>query len=121
MLKDLKDFLTRGNVVGLAVAVIIGVAFGAVILSFTEDILMQIIGGIFGQPDFSDLKLEIGDVVIFYGRFLNALINFLIIGTVMFFVVEGYERVFPPKEDGPSEVDLLEEIRDLLKSQRPQT
>ena len=58
MMKDLKDFLMRGNVVGLAVAVIIGVAFGAVVLSFTQDILMQIIGGIFGQPDFSSLTLE---------------------------------------------------------------
>ncbi len=119
MIKDLKDFLMRGNVIGLAVAVIIGVAFGAVVLSFTKDILMQIIGGIFGQPDFSGLTLNVGDVVVFYGRFLNALINFLIIGTTMFFVVKGYEKVFPPEEDGPSEVDLLEEIRDLLKSQRP--
>jgi large conductance mechanosensitive channel len=121
MIKDTKDFLTRGNVVGLAVAVIIGVAFGAVVLSFTQDILMQIIGGIFGQPNFSDLTLEIGDIVIFYGRFLNALINFLIIGTTMFFVVKGYEKVFPPKEAGATEVDVLEEIRDLLKSQRPST
>ncbi|MGZ8753249.1 MAG: large conductance mechanosensitive channel protein MscL [Acidimicrobiia bacterium] len=120
-MKDLKDFLTRGNVVGLAVAVIIAVAFGAVVLSFTQDILMQIIGGIFGQPDFSDLTLEIGDIVIFYGRFLNALINFLIIGMTMFFVVKGYEKVFPPKEAGATEVDVLEEIRDLLKSQRPST
>jgi large conductance mechanosensitive channel len=118
-MKDLKDFLMRGNVVGLAVAVIIGVAFGAVVLSFTQDILMQIIGGIFGQPDFSSLKLEIGDIVIFYGRFLNALINFVIIGTTMFFVVKGYEKVFPPAEPGTTELDVLEEIRDLLKSQQP--
>jgi large conductance mechanosensitive channel len=119
MIKELKDFLMRGNVVGLAVAVIIGVAFGAVVLSFTQDILMQIIGGIFGQPDFSSLTLKIGDIVLFYGKFLNALINFLIIGTVMFFVVKGYEKVFPPKEPGVTELDVLEEIRDLLRSQRP--
>jgi large conductance mechanosensitive channel len=118
MMTDLKDFLMRGNVVGLAVAVIIGVAFGAVVLSFTQDILMQIIGGIFGQPDFSSLTLTVGDIVIYYGKFLNALINFLIIGTTMFFVVKAYEKVFPPKEPGASELDVLEEIRDLLKSQR---
>jgi large conductance mechanosensitive channel len=121
MMKDLKDFLMRGNVVGLAVAVVVGVAFGAVVLSFTQDILMQIIGGIFGQSDFSSLTMSIGDIVLFYGKFLNAVINFLIIGTTMFFVVKGYEKVFPPAAEGPSEVDLLEEIRDLLKSQRPPT
>ena len=120
MMKDLKDFLLRGNVVGLAVAVIIGVAFGAVVLSFTQDILMQIVGGIFGQPDFSSLTLKVGDIVLYYGKFLNALINFLIIGTVMFFVVRGFEKLFPPKEAGATELDVLEEIRDLLKSQRPQ-
>jgi len=120
VMKDLKDFLLRGNVVGLAVAVIIGVAFGAVVLSFTQDILMQIIGGIFGQPDFSSLTLKVGDIVLYYGKFLNALINFLIIGTVMFFVVRGFEKLFPPKEAGATELDVLEEIRDLLKSQRPQ-
>ena len=120
MMKDLKDFLLRGNGVGLAVAVIIGVAFGAVVLSFTQDILMQIIGGIFGQPDFSSLTLKVGDIVLYYGKFLNALINFLIIGTVMFFVVRGFEKLFPPKEAGATELDVLEEIRELLKSQRPQ-
>jgi large conductance mechanosensitive channel len=118
-MKDLKDFLVRGNVVGLAVAVIIGVAFGAVVLSFTQDILMQIIGGIFGQPDFSGLTLTVGDIVVYYGKFLNALINFVIIGTTMFFVVKGYEKAFPPAEPGATELDVLEEIRDLLKSQRP--
>jgi large conductance mechanosensitive channel len=119
MIEDLKDFLMRGNVIGLAVAVIIGVAFGAVVLSFTQDILMQIIGGIFGQPDFSSLTLKIGDIVVYYGKFVNALINFLIIATTMFFVVKGYEKVFPPKEEGANELDVLEEIRDLLKSQPP--
>jgi large conductance mechanosensitive channel len=58
---------------------------------------------------------------LYYGKFLNALINFVIIGTTMFFVVKGYEKVFPPEEAGASEVDVLEEIRDLLKSQRPPT
>ena len=120
MIKDLKDFLMRDYVVGLAVAVIIGVAFGAGLsFSFTQDVLMQIIGGIFGQPDFSDLKLEIGDVVIFYGRFLNTLINFLIIGTVMFFVVRDVRSSSRRRKKAASELDVLEEIRDLLKSQRP--
>jgi large conductance mechanosensitive channel len=117
MIKDLKDFLLRGNVVDLAVAVIIGVAFGAVITSFTDDVLMQIVGAIGGEPDFSALTLEIGDGVIRYGSFLNAVISFLIIGTVLFFVVKAYEKIVPKKDAAAKEVDLLTEIRDLLKAQ----
>jgi large conductance mechanosensitive channel len=117
MIKDLKDFLLRGNVVDLAVAVIIGVAFAAVITSFTDDILMQIIAAIGGQPDFSSLTINIGDGVIRYGSFLNAVISFLIIGAVLFFVVKAYEKIVPKKDAAAKEVDLLTEIRDLLKAQ----
>jgi large conductance mechanosensitive channel len=115
MLKDLRDFLMRGNVVDLAVAVIIGIAFGAVVASFTDDILMQIISGIFGEPNFNDLTWEIGDVVIRYGRFLTALVNFLIIGTALFFIVRALEQIMPKKDAAATEVDLLTEIRDLLR------
>ncbi len=117
MIKDLKNFLLRGNVVDLAVAVIIGVAFGAVIVSFTDDILMQIIAAIGGQPDFSTLTINIGDGVIRYGAFINAVISFVIIGTVLFFVVKAYEKLVPKKDAAAKEVDLLTEIRDLLKAQ----
>jgi large conductance mechanosensitive channel len=117
MIKDLKDFLLRGNVVDLAVAVIIGVAFGAVIVSFTDDILMQVIAAIGGQPDFSTLTINIGDGVIRYGAFINAVISFVIIGIVLFFVVKVYEKIVPKKDAAAKEIDLLTEIRDLLKAQ----
>jgi large conductance mechanosensitive channel len=121
MLQDLKKFLFRGNVVDLAVAVIIGIAFGLVVASFVDDILMQIIGAIFGEPDFADLTFKIGDGVIRYGEFINAVINFVLVGTALFFVVKLFERLQRKRdtEEEPTELDLLREIRDELASHRP--
>ena len=87
MLKGFRDFIMRGNVVDLAVAVVIGAAFGAVITSFVNDVLMQIIAAIGGQPDFSSLSFKIGEGVVKYGSFLNALITFLLIAAAVYFVV----------------------------------
>jgi large conductance mechanosensitive channel len=87
MLKGFRDFILRGNVVDLAVAVVIGAAFGAVVKSFVDDILMRIIAAIFGQPDFSSLTFTIGKGVIAYGSFLNALITFVLIAAAIYFVV----------------------------------
>ncbi|MGH9048732.1 MAG: large conductance mechanosensitive channel protein MscL [Acidimicrobiia bacterium] len=116
MLQDLKKFLLRGNVVDLAVAVILGIAFGLVIASLVDDVIMAIIGAIFGKPNFNDLTFDIGDGVVFYGRFLTAVVNFLIIGTALFFVVRAVERFFKTAEPEPTaEVRLLTEIRDELR------
>ena len=79
MLQDLKKFLLRGNVIDLAVAVIIGIAFGAVILSLVNDVIMPVIGAVFGKPNFSDLTFKVGDGVVAYGKFITAVVNFLII------------------------------------------
>ncbi|HSL95490.1 MAG TPA: large conductance mechanosensitive channel protein MscL [Thermoleophilia bacterium] len=86
-LQELKAFLLRGNVIDLAIAVVIAVAFGAVVTSFVNDILMQIIAAIFGQPDFSALSFSLGDSEIYYGKFLNAVITFVIIGAAVFYFV----------------------------------
>ena len=86
-LDDLKSFLLRGNIVDLAVAFVIAVAFGAVVVSLVNDVIMQIVAAIIGQPDFSGLSFDIGDTPIYYGKFLTALINFLIIATVVFYFV----------------------------------
>ena len=86
-MREFRDFLLRGNIVELAVAVVIGVAFAALIASFTADILTPLLG-IFGVPDFSTLTITTpGGAVIAYGRFLNALISFLIVAAVIFFLV----------------------------------
>lgn len=87
MLKDFKEFLLRGNLVALAVAVVIGVAFGAVITSFVENIITPLIAAIGGQPDFSELTFEINNSTFHYGLFINALIAFVIIAAVVFFLV----------------------------------
>jgi large conductance mechanosensitive channel len=87
MIKGFRDFILRGNVIDLAVAVVIGAAFGVVIKSFVDDILMQIIAAIGGQPDFSTLSFTIGEGVIRYGAFLNAVISFLLIAAAIYFVV----------------------------------
>lgn len=116
MLQDLKKFLLRGNVVDLAVAVIIGIAFGAVVASLVDDVIMAVIGAIVGKPNFNDLTLDIGDGVVFYGRFLTSVVNFLIIGAVLFLIVRAVERFFRTEEPEPTaEVRLLTEIRDELR------
>lgn len=87
LLQEFKAFILRGNVVELAIAVVIGVAFGAVVTSFVDDIIMQIVAAVGGQPDFSSLDFTINDASIRYGAFLNAVISFVILAAVIFFFV----------------------------------
>jgi large conductance mechanosensitive channel len=87
MLQEFKQFILRGNVIDLAVAVVIGAAFGAIVTSLVENIITPLIGAIGGQPDFSGLSFELNNSEIRYGAFLNALLSFLIIAAVIFFAV----------------------------------
>jgi len=125
MLKEFRDFINRGNVVDLAVAVIIGGAFGAIITSLVNDIIMPLIGVILGGLDFSSLSIQVGEAQILYGSFIQAIVYFLIIAFVLFLAVRGYNKLQkeeeeqappPPPEPSPEE-KLLAEIRDLLKEQ----
>jgi len=124
MIKEFREFLLRGNVVDLAVAVVLGAAFGAVVTSFVNDILMQFIAMIGGTPDFSGLSFTINDAEFRYGAFLNAVIAFVIIAAVIFFfVVRPINKLMArrkagelPEADAVTEdVVLLGEIRDLLR------
>ena len=115
MLEDLRKFLLRGNVIDLAVAVIIAIAFGIVVNSLVSDVIMAFIGAIVGKPNFDDLTFDIGDGVVRYGRFITAVVNFVIIGTVLFFIVRAVQKVFRQQEGKPTEVELLTEIRDELR------
>lgn len=137
MINEFKAFIARGNVLDLAVAVIIGAAFGAIVTSLTEDVIMPIIGAATGGLDFSNHFIRLGPIpagftgdpasyaalkaagvaMIGYGSFITAAINFLIIGFVIFLLVRQANKLIGKKEDaaGPSEVDLLTEIRDELK------
>lgn len=120
MLKGFRDFILRGNVVDLAVAVIIGAAFGTVVTSMVEDVITPLIGALGQQPDFSAIML--GPIRI--GNFINAVISFLILALVIYFlIVTPMNRVTEqlkrdekkPEEEPSNEEKLLAEIRDLLK------
>jgi large conductance mechanosensitive channel len=87
MLKEFRAFILRGNLVDLAVAVVIGTAFGAVVAALVRDLITPVIAAVGGQPDFSTLKFTINDSVFKYGDFINALLSFLIIAAVVFFLV----------------------------------
>ena len=87
MLKGFKEFILRGNVVDLAVAVVIGVAFGAVVTAFVKDLITPLIAAIFGQTDFSALTFTINKSQFFYGSFINAVISFVLIAAAIYFVV----------------------------------
>ena len=118
MIKEFREFLLRGSIVDLAVAVVIGAAFGAIVTSLVADIITPLLG-IFGIPDFSTWVIQVGDSEMRIGAFLNTLISFLVIAAAIFFlVVKPMNRLMPKKEEGPagpSEVDLLTEIRDELR------
>jgi large conductance mechanosensitive channel len=104
MLKGFRDFILRGNVVDLAVAVIIGTAFGAVVTSLTKDIIMQVVAATVHTPDFSGLAAGLNGTPIKYGSFLNAAINFLIIAAVIYFFVVVPLNYLLAKVKGPVHV-----------------
>lgn len=124
IVKEFKQFISRGNVMDMAVGVIIGSAFGKIVSSIVDDILMPLIGVIIGGLDFSNLTIKVSDVTIRYGVFIQNVIDFLIVAACIFFMIkiinritkkeEKKEEVTPKKDE---QVVLLEEIRDLLKKQ----
>ncbi|UNY99888.1 large-conductance mechanosensitive channel protein MscL [Zhouia spongiae] len=132
--KDFKSFLLKGDIVNLATAVIVAGAFGKIVSSFTNDILMPPIGMLLGNVDFSELKYVLQEAVvdasgettqaavsINYGSFIQFIIDFIIIGFAIFMVLKAYEKTkkkeeaAPAAPKGPSQEELLAEIRDLLK------
>lgn len=135
MLKEFKEFIMKGNVLDLAVAVIIAGAFGKIVTSFINDVLMPPIGLALGGVDFADLMFvlkeasvdaagnEVAAVAVRYGAFINTIISFLIIAFVIFLIVKSYNNSLRKKEEpapepepaGPTQEELLTEIRDLLK------
>jgi large conductance mechanosensitive channel len=124
MLTEFREFILRGNVVDLAIAVVIGAAFGAIVTAFVADFVTPLIAALGGQPDFGALTFKINGSVFRYGHFLNAMISFLIIAAVIFFfVVKPLNALLArrkakekPAPEAPAEdVMLLTEIRDLLR------
>ena len=144
MLSDFKEFIAKGNVMQLAVAVIIGGAFATIVKSLTDEVIMPIVGAVFGGADFSSYFIllsvpegfegdvtdfaalkEAGAAMIGYGAFVTAIINFVILAFIIFLLVrytmkvmeqmEKKEEEAPEEPAGPTEIDLLTEIRDSLK------
>lgn len=120
LIKEFREFAVKGNIVDLAVAVIIGGAFGKIVSSLVEDIVMPAVGSL-GRVDFKSLMWQVGDAKIMYGKFLQTCVDFLIITAAIFVMVKiinelrrKYEDK-PPAATPPRQEQLLEEIRDLLK------
>jgi len=142
MIKEFKEFIAQGDAFDLAVGIILGIAFCAVVSSLVDDVIMQLIGAIFGQPSFNAINIHWGDQLsgeaalavrdkypgledvyenqIFIGALVTKLINFVIVGLVLFFLVKAINKLKRPQEvvvvAGPSEVELLTEIRDSLRT-----
>jgi large conductance mechanosensitive channel len=126
MVRQFRDFLLRGNVVDLAVAVVVGAAFGAVIAALVKDIITPLIAAIGGKPNFGALHFTVNSSQFLYGDFLNAVISFVIVAAAIFFLVVKpvgtlMERrkagLEPEPEAVPEDVVLLGQIRDLLREQ----
>lgn len=134
MLKEFKEFAMRGNVVDLAVGVIIGAAFGKIVTSLTNDVIMPVAGLVLGKVDFSNLFINLGEgdyatlkaatdagaPILRYGVFMNSILDFIILAFIIFLMVRAMNRIRatePPPPPGPTpDQQLLTEIRDLLKS-----
>ena len=123
-LKEFREFAVKGNVVDLAVGVIIGAAFGKIVSSLVADIVMPVIGVLVGGIHYEDLIFQWGDAQITYGKFLQNLVDFVIIALVIFLMVKAINHFRrkseqePPAAPPPRDVQLLEEIRDLLKQRK---
>lgn len=116
MVQEFKDFINNGNVFHTAVGLIMALAFAPVVTGFIDNIIMPIVAAIFGEPNFNAISIGVGDAEILIGAWITIVIGFLLLALVMFFLVRMYNKANPPEPeaDGPSEVDLLTEIRDGL-------
>ena len=121
-MKEFKEFINKGNVMDMAVGMIIAGAFGSIVTALVDNILMPIVGMLLGGVNFADLSVKVGDAAIGYGAFIQAIVDFLIIALVIFVIVKNINKMKKeepeepeePEED-PADIALLKEISDLLK------
>lgn len=129
MIKEFKEFISKGNVMDMAVGIIIGGAFTAIVTALVDSILMPIIGAISGGKSVADMSIMVGNAAIGYGAFIQAIIDFLLIAWVLFLIIKALNKakaaVAKEEEEAPAEpeadpadIALLKEIRDLLKEQK---
>ncbi len=126
MFKDFRDFISRGSVINLAIGVIMGAAFTSIVNSLVEDMFMPLIGVLLGGVNFEDLAFQVGEASINYGMFIQAVINFLLVALILFFILRAIlavekeldseeDKVVEEQPQPPEDIQLLTEIRDLLK------
>ncbi len=129
MIKEFQDFIARGNVMDMAVGIIMGAAFTAIVTSLVDDLVNPLIGLVIGGVDFSAMSFGVADAQFLYGNFINAVIKFIIIAWVVFLLVKGVnsmkdaamakeEAAVEEEPAGPTQEELLTEIRDALKAGR---
>lgn len=118
MIKEFKEFILRGNVIDLAVGVIIGAAFSAIVKSFVDNLINPLIGIFVRNSSLAQMYFKVGKAKFTYGAFINDVINFVIIAFVIFLVVKGINKLFPKKDEAATadaQLETLKEIRDLLQ------
>jgi large conductance mechanosensitive channel len=120
MWKDFKAFINKGNVVMIAVGLVMALYFQQIVNAVLDGVINPIIAAIFGQPDFTQIGFDIGDARISIGLVIDAVLSFIIVALVLFVIIKAYNRYKAPGGDGgPTEVELLTEIRDELRVGRP--
>ncbi len=125
--KEFKEFISKGNVMSMAVGIIVGSAFTAIVTSLNQDIITPLLGLILGQIDFTSLAITVGGASVMYGNFIQAVITFLITALTLFFVLKAFNRLTERKKEEeakpeepapvPEDIQLLTQIRDLLKKE----
>lgn len=119
MIKEFKDFINKGDVVTIAVGLIMALYFKEIVQALLDGVIMPIIAAIFGEPNYQNIGFDLGDAFISIGLVINAVIIFVAVAFILFLLVKGYNKWKADEEEeesGPSEVDLLTEIRDALKN-----
>ena len=118
LIKEFREFVNRGNLLDLAIALILATFFAPIISAIVDGVMMNLIAALFGQPNFDSITIDVGDTSLLIGTVITATVQFLIVALVCFLIVKAYNtrRRDTDEDPGPTEIDLLTEIRDELRS-----
>lgn len=118
MIQEFKDFINRGNLVDLAIAVVLATFFAPIVTALVDGVIMNLIAAIFGQPSFDSITIDVGDAQLLVGSVITAIVQFVIVAFVCFLIVKGFNSMKADQDEdsGPSEAELLAEIRDELRA-----
>jgi large conductance mechanosensitive channel len=116
MLQEFKDFISKGNILAIAVGLIMALYFAKIVDALLDGVILPIISAIFGEPNYENIGFDLGDARISIGLVINAVISFVVVAFVLFLIVRAYNKMRPEEAAAPTEVQLLTEIRDALKN-----